>query len=122
MELFVKIIIFGLVVWFLAKGLLPVKGVRQITSSELKQELKRSDVQLVDVRTPAEYRGGHIKNFINIPHTEMRERSKELSKEKEVILICQSGMRSNKAAKSLKTMGFTKITNVKGGLLGWKQE
>ncbi|MGG3924306.1 rhodanese-like domain-containing protein, partial [Geobacillus thermodenitrificans] len=42
------------------------------------------------------------------------------SKEKEVVVICQSGMRSQKASKWLKKMGFQHVTNVKGGLNAWQ--
>lgn len=45
--------------------------------------------------------------------------SESLSKEREVVLICQSGMRSNKASKTLKKSGFEKVTNVKGGMNAW---
>jgi rhodanese-related sulfurtransferase len=70
----------------------------------------------VDVRTPAEFKGNHIKGFKNIPLQVLSQKSNEISKDKEVVVICQSGMRSQKASKILKKLGFTKITNVKGGM------
>ncbi|MED1563912.1 rhodanese-like domain-containing protein, partial [Alkalihalobacillus alcalophilus] len=47
------------------------------------------------------------------------QKASQLLKEKEVVVICQSGMRSNKASKVLRKMGFKKITNVKGGMSAW---
>ncbi|NRK74194.1 rhodanese-like domain-containing protein, partial [Salmonella enterica subsp. enterica serovar Typhi] len=44
----------------------------------------------------------------------------ELSKDKEVVVICQSGMRSQNATKILKKLGFTNVTNVKGGMSAWR--
>ncbi|WP_216828498.1 rhodanese-like domain-containing protein [Alkalihalobacterium elongatum] len=106
------------VLFFISK-LMPPKGVRQMSTAELKQELSKKDVQLIDVRTPGEYKSNHIKKFKNIPLHELSNKTNQLSKEKEVIVICQSGMRSNKATKMLKKLGFEKVTNVKGGMSAW---
>ena len=114
-----NVVILSLVILFLMQRLLPTKGVRQISVAELKQELQDKNKQFVDVRTPGEYKGNHIRNFKNIPLHELSQKANELSKEKEVDVICQSGMRSNKASKMLKKLGFQKVTNVKGGMNVW---
>ena len=114
-----NVIVISLVILFLMQRLLPTKGVRQINVAELKQELQGKNKQFVDVRTPGEYKGNHIRNFKNIPLHELSQKANELSKEKEVVVICQSGMRSNKASKMLKKLGFQKVTNVKGGMNVW---
>ncbi|WP_157076883.1 rhodanese-like domain-containing protein [Halalkalibacter krulwichiae] len=98
---------------------MPVKGVRQISTSDLRKELKRSNVQFIDVRTSGEFSRNKINTFKNIPLHELSQKAKQLSKEKEVVVICQSGMRSNKATKQLRKIGFQKITNVKGGMSAW---
>ncbi|MGD6818622.1 rhodanese-like domain-containing protein [Metabacillus sp. 84] len=103
----------------LIRFLAPVKGVRQITASELKNELNDKDKQYIDVRTQSEFKGNHIPSFRNLPLHQLGEKSKSLYKDKEVVIICQSGMRSSKAASVLKKQGFTKITNVKGGMNAW---
>jgi rhodanese-related sulfurtransferase len=54
-----------------------------------------------------------------MPLHQLAQKSNELSKDNEVVVICQSGMRSQKATKVLKKLGFTKITNVKGGVSAW---
>jgi rhodanese-related sulfurtransferase len=99
--------------------LVPTKGVRQITTSELKMELKDKNKQFVDVRTPAEFKENHIKGFKNIPLHLLSQKSNEISKDKEVVVICQSGMRSQKASKILKKLGYSNVKNVKGGMSAW---
>lgn len=96
-----------------------MKGVTNISTTELKSKLPDNNNQFVDVRTPGEFRGNHIKGFTNIPLQQLSERAeRELSKDKEVVVICQSGMRSQKACSVLKTLGF-KVTNVRGGMNAW---
>ncbi|MED4972163.1 MULTISPECIES: rhodanese-like domain-containing protein [Geobacillus] len=116
----INIILFVLLVWFFASRFIPPKGVRMITTAELKRRLKEPGVQYIDVRTPTEFRSYHLPGFRNIPLHELATRVHELSKEKEVIVICQSGMRSQKASKILKKLGFRSVTNVKGGLNAWQ--
>ncbi|MFB9758857.1 rhodanese-like domain-containing protein [Ectobacillus funiculus] len=116
-----NVIVISLVILFLMRRLLPTKGVRQISVAELKKELQDKNKQFVDVRTPGEYKGNHIRNFKNIPLHELAQKALGLSKEKEVVVICQSGMRSNKASKMLKKLGFQKVTNVKGGMNIWNE-
>lgn len=100
--------------------MIPTKGVKQMTTGELKNELKDKKKQYVDVRTSNEFKVNHIREFKNIPLHELAKRAeKELSKEKEIIVICQSGVRSQKASKLLKKQGFPLVTNVKGGMNAW---
>lgn len=100
--------------------MMPVEGVKNITTDELKEKLHKKDIQLVDVRTPVEYNQYHIKQFRNIPLQRLRKESTNLDKEKEVVLICRSGSRSLRAARILKRAGFKKLTNVIGGMNHWE--
>ncbi|PIC62861.1 rhodanese [Sporosarcina sp. P13] len=113
-------ILFALVVLFLIWRMKPAKGVRIISTDELKGVLNDKKVQFVDVRTPAEYKGRHIKEFNNIPLNELNRKVASLKKDQEVVVICQSGMRSLKAAGELKKAGFTHVTNVRGGMSTWQ--
>jgi rhodanese-related sulfurtransferase len=81
--------------------------------------LKEKNIQFIDVRTPMEYNSNKIRQFKNIPLASLGQKHGDLSKDQEVVLICQSGMRSNKASKTLKKHGFKKVTNVKGGMSAW---
>ena len=79
-----NLIILGFIVWFLYQRFVPVKGIKNINAAELKAVLNnKGNKQLIDVRTPNEYRGNHIKDFKNIPLNELGKRTQELSKDKE---------------------------------------
>ncbi|MFE4707683.1 rhodanese-like domain-containing protein [Peribacillus simplex] len=117
-----NLIILGFIVWFLYQRFVPAKGIKNINAAELKAELSnKGNKQFIDVRSPNEYRGNHIKDFKNIPLSELGKRAQELSKDKEVVVICQSGMRSSNASKALKKLGFKEVTNVKGGMSSWRE-
>jgi rhodanese-related sulfurtransferase len=80
-------------------------------------------VQLVDVRTADEYRGGHIKNALNIDFYNSGnfiEAFEKLKKDQPVYLYCRSGARSQKAARKLVNMGFSQIYDLQGGYMRWK--
>lgn len=116
---FVNYVIFGGIVLLIVLRMLPTKGVKQITTTQLKDYLHNKDVQFIDVRTPGEFKGNHIRQFKNIPLHQLSQKMKELSLDKELIVICQSGMRSNKASKLLKKAGFKNVLNVRGGMSAW---
>ena len=117
---YVNYLVIALFLFFIFKRYLPTKGVNNISTTDLKAELNDKTKQFVDVRTPGEYKGNHIKGFKNVPLNQLAQKAeKELSKEKEVIVICQSGMRSRQASKILKKLGFSKVTNVKSGMNAW---
>ncbi|MGN5653374.1 rhodanese-like domain-containing protein [Bacillus sp. Brlt_9] len=97
---------------------LPVKGVQNISGKELKGIAGKKGKQFIDVRAIGEYRGNHMKGFQNIPLNELASKANQLDKNKEVIVICQSGMRSKQAAKVLKKLGFQRVINVSGGMNG----
>lgn len=123
MEQMIKIIIFALLIFFIWSRFAPVKGVHQITTSELREKMKRKNknkkIQWIDVRTEAEYKANHIKGFKNIPLHEINQKARNFRKDEEVVLICRSGNRSMSASKRLKKLGFTSIYNVKGGMNQW---
>ncbi|MFI8707846.1 rhodanese-like domain-containing protein [Bacillus sp. NPDC077411] len=112
-------VLIALISLFIISRLLPVKGVKNISGKELKDEIKKKNKQLIDVRTPGEFRGNHIQSFRNMPLNELVQQASSLDKSKEVIVICQSGMRSKQATKILKKMGFKHIVNVSGGMNAW---
>lgn len=116
---YLNYLLLALVIFFFVQHLLPARGVRQISTTDLKKELKDKTKQLIDVRTFEEFTTNHIRGFINIPLNQISQKANELSKEKEVVLICQSGMRSNKGSKIFKKLGFKQVTNVRGGMRVW---
>lgn len=108
-----------IVIAFFVNKFMPVKGITNISVQEAKDKIKDNHVQFIDVRTPGEYKANHRKPFKNIPLSNLPNKMETLDKEKEVVVICQSGMRSRSAAKILKKQGFQKIYNVKGGMSAW---
>lgn len=112
-------LLFVAIIWFILQRFLPVKGITNISTQEVKNKLNNKKLQFIDVRTPGEYKANHRPPFKNIPLATLPQQSKQLDKQKEVVVICQSGMRSMKAAKILKKQGFDHVTNVKGGMSAW---
>lgn len=68
--------------------------------------LIKSGAAIIDVRTPAEYKNGHIKGSINIPLQVLDKNIGKVNKDKPVITCCASGMRSGSAKSLLKSKGF----------------
>lgn len=95
----------------------------RLDARSFKARLAEKDVQLVDVRTPAEYAKGHIPGSVNNDWLEdgFLERAKTLDKAKPVLLYCAAGGRSEEAMAALKTAGFTDVVDLIVGFNGWKQ-
>jgi len=79
------------------------------------KELVKSGAQIIDVRTPAEFKSGHIRGAVNIPLQTISSQLGRIKRDKPVITCCASGMRSASAKSILKSNGFEEVHN--GG--GW---
>jgi rhodanese-related sulfurtransferase len=79
---------------------------------------------IVDVRDPAEFKAGHLRDAKNIPFNELSNRVNELNKfkAKAVIAVCQSGVQSAKAAAQLKKAGFNDSFSLEGGVAAWQAQ
>lgn len=95
--------------------------IKKISTSQLKQNYltSRSGKFFLDVRTPAEFRGCSIPAFTNIPLQNLSSKLHKIPKDREVVVICQSGMRSSMACRLLKKSGYERVTNVSGGINHW---
>lgn len=94
---------------------------KSISSSEVNRMItNHEDFILVDVRTKAEYESEHIKGAINIPLDEI-ESTTMLNKESKIVVYCQSGNRSAKAAQKLLDNGYIDVYDL-GGIIGWTYE
>ena len=91
-----------------------------INAAEVQQLMKKPNVQLIDVRTIAEYKNGHIQGFENIPLNSLEHTSDKIQKDDPVIIHCQSGVRSAMAYSILKKLGYTNILNYSGSINDWK--
>jgi phage shock protein E len=79
------------------------------------KSLMQNGAMIVDVRSPQEFKGGHIKGAVNIPLQELQRSMGKIPKNKAVITCCASGMRSASAKSLLKSAGYQEVHN--GG--GW---
>ena len=79
------------------------------------QQLVKEGAVIVDVRSPGEFQGGHIKGSINVPLQSIQSSLGKIPKNKIVITCCASGMRSASAKSVLKSAGYADVHN--GG--GW---
>ena len=122
MESLITIGIILAAVLLFVRTIRPPKGVNQMTTEQLKQDLKqnKNQKQWIDVRSPGEYQSRNIKEFKNYPLQNLKQDLQHLDQNKEVVVICQSGARSLAAARTLKKNGFQNVTNVQGGMNAWK--
>jgi len=97
-----------------------VNNATEITSVELKQRMDRGEKpMIVDVREPNEYQICRIPGSELIPLGDVPKRFGELDPNEEVIVHCKSGVRSARAADFLRSVGFKRVLNLKGGILDW---
>lgn len=80
------------------------------TENVIKKQIKES-AMIVDVRTPKEFAEGSFKGAINIPLDEVESRIDEFKNQKNIIIFCRSGKRSEKAIGILANNGITNVTN-----------
>ncbi|MCX7550342.1 rhodanese-like domain-containing protein [Xanthomarina sp. F2636L] len=92
--------------------------------TDYKTQTENKDVQLIDVRTPEEFKDGHIQDAINIDYysEDFLKEFETLDKNKPLYLYCRSGNRSYKAAVKLKKMGFKDIYDLEGGILNYNKK
>jgi adenylyltransferase/sulfurtransferase len=97
-------------------------GIPQISVKELKQRLDAGeDVQLIDVREPYEYQIANIGAKL-IPQNDVPQRLAEIDRDREVVVHCKSGGRSQRIAEFLLQQGYPRVANVAGGILAWSDE
>ena len=91
---------------------------KDITKEELNSYIKQG-ATIIDVRSPQEYREGHVDGAISIPDYQMkREIKKNIpNKEQLIVVYCSTGHRSQKAQQILENMGYTNVYNVYEGII-----
>jgi sulfur-carrier protein adenylyltransferase/sulfurtransferase len=97
-------------------------GIPQITPTELKQRLDaKEDIFVLDVREPFEHQIANIGGTL-IPMNEVPHRLGEIDREREVVVHCKSGGRSQRVAEFLAQSGYAKVSNLAGGITAWSND
>ncbi len=106
------IIIYSVIVYFYQRRIL-----KALTEEEFRAGYRKA--QLIDIREPKEYEGGHILGARNIPLSQFKMRMKEIRPDQPVYLYCQNSMRSGRAAQMLNRKGYKDLYQLQGGFKKW---
>jgi molybdopterin/thiamine biosynthesis adenylyltransferase/rhodanese-related sulfurtransferase len=97
-------------------------GIPQLTVKELKRRIDSGeDLFLLDVREPYEFQIAQIGGKL-IPQNDVPQRLAEIPRDREIVIHCRSGARSQRIAEFLKQSGYTQVVNLAGGILAWSDE
>ncbi len=96
-------------------------SVTDVTIAEAPAWLQASGALVVDVREPAEYAAGHVPGAISIPQADLALHLDQVPRDRNVLVVCEGGVRSLRAAKFLHQTGFSKVTNLVGGTSAWRK-
>lgn len=103
-------------------ALITVKqGVSEMAPKEARPAVEAAYAQFIDVRTPEEYNAGHAAHARNIPLDTLPQSLDKLERNEPVYLICQTGVRSMKAAQMLNEAGFRQTVSIVGGTTAWQE-
>lgn len=95
----------------------------EFTPLELIQEMeKRKDLLMLDVREPMEIQICHLDNALHVPMGQIPSKLEDLPKNKDLVVFCHMGMRSKQVMKYLRSNGFSRVFNLKGGIDRWSVE
>ncbi|WP_010284678.1 rhodanese-like domain-containing protein [Bacillus timonensis] len=113
-----------LFVVFIYDAMRPVRNLKQLSEIEFKEKMKMpQNIALIDVRNPYEYETNHIKGSINLPLSKIKRNKVEFPTDKDIILYCQTGIRSKQAAKVLRRRHKNlPLSHLKGGLYSLKSQ
>ncbi|MBI4808348.1 MAG: rhodanese-like domain-containing protein [Nitrosomonadales bacterium] len=100
-----------------------LRGIKDIDHIAATQLINHKNALVLDVREQGEYDAGHILNSKLISLGKLHERIGELEKyrEKPILVVCRSGMRSASACALLGKQGFAQAYNLEGGVMAWQK-
>ncbi len=92
-----------------------------LNAADFHAQIDGKRVQLVDVRTPGEFKSGHIKKAVNVDVNDggFKDKMEKFSMEEPIYIYCRSGARSRMAASKLVRMGFAEVKDLRGGIMSW---
>ena len=118
--------IFTVVVVLISGGYLLFAGLgrggKRASPLEVTQLINRGKTTVLDVRTAQEFATGHLRDAKNIPLADLTARIGELEKSKNraIVVVCQSGARADKAVRQLSAAGFAEVVRLDGGVAAWQ--
>jgi hydroxyacylglutathione hydrolase len=99
---------------------LETESIQQMPVDELRSRIdEQSDLQILDVRRPAEYESGHVPGAVSLPLNYLDKEAGALDPRRPTAVVCASGYRSSAATSLLARRGFKELFNVVGGTNGW---
>jgi sulfur-carrier protein adenylyltransferase/sulfurtransferase len=99
-----------------------MNGIPQMTVQELKQRRDAGeDIFVLDVREPHEYQFANIGGTL-IPMNQVPQRLAEIDRNREIVVRCRSGGRSQRVAEFLAAQGYPNVKNLAGGILAWSDQ
>jgi len=75
---------------------------------------------VLDVREPEEYAHGHVPGAVSLPQADLATRLGEVPRDRPLLVVCEAGMRSLRAAQFLRQVGFDDVASVAGGTAAWR--
>ena len=111
------------IILFVAVNSVNNRGISQVNVASA-QDLITNGATLIDVRTAGEFNQGHIKGAKLIPLSEIASRINEIVslKDSQILIYCHAGSRSIAACRIMRKNGFTKVSNLQGGISSWNRE
>jgi rhodanese-related sulfurtransferase len=93
--------------------------IASLTPQQAQELIARGEVEIVDVRDPAEWCDGHINGARLVPLDQLRSNPKAELKRDGVVFVCAAGVRSQTAARIAAAQGLARVYNLNGGIRSW---
>ena len=87
-----------------------------------RQAKKDPSLFVLDVRSPEEFASGHVPGAVNVPYDQVASQLAKIPKDKDVVLYCRSGRRTELAGAALKADGYTKLEHLQGDMQAWLKD
>lgn len=118
MKIFLGTLLFLVLSVHIGHAQINTKPIKEISQKELK------NVTVVDVRTPEEFKQGHLPNAININwyDADFAEQFSAIDKNETIYLYCKVGGRSARATQKLDSLGYKNVVNLDGGYDAWSKK
>jgi rhodanese-related sulfurtransferase len=93
--------------------------VQSVSAQQARELMQRDGLDIVDVREPNEWSGGHLPGSRLVPLGQLRASGKQALPRDGILFVCAAGVRSESAARLALQNGLTKVYNLSGGTRGW---